>query len=196
MKFKKQVFGYDKKQVDDLVLSSKKTFLTMEEQKERIVSLVKENEELKEKLKEYENRDKSVSRTISAANDTADDIISKAQSIYEMEIKRVKTFQLLWEQVANKLLEHSEIGKSEEINQLSSKLDTLLKNYVAQGSSKTSVNTANLINPVSKVTGMLDAQMRQDEETKVAASRPVIELSEVAKVTKTLEELCKELGLI
>lgn len=197
MKFGKQMFGYKKKQVDSFIERSQSVAAAMEEQKQRIVDLVKENEELKGKLQVYDERDKSIGRTISTANETADEIISKAQSVYEMEIKRVKTFQLLWEQIAYKLLAIAGAEKVKDASRLSEKLDTLLNNFISRsGANINTVNTENLTNPINRVSNMFNSQAIAAANLQAQSTKPVIELSEVIKVTSTLEELCKELGLM
>lgn len=90
-KFDFEKKGYSVEQVDNYINTiTMKYEQKLAEQKDRVVSLKKENAMLEERLKSFDNKDKQISQALVFAVEKAEQIEKSAKRIYELEVKRIR----------------------------------------------------------------------------------------------------------
>lgn len=106
MQFEIEKHGYNKQEVDryiaNLELNSNKV---EEEQKNRIRSLVSENESLKIKLGAYKNKEDLISKALIDAMARAKKIEENSRKIYELEIQKIRLLYNKYKTLLDNLLE-------------------------------------------------------------------------------------------
>ena len=106
MQFEIEKHGYNKQEVDryiaKLELNSNKV---EEEQKNRIRSLVSENESLKIKLGAYKNKEDLISKALIDAMARAKKIEENSRKIYELEIQKIRLLYNKYKTLLDNLLE-------------------------------------------------------------------------------------------
>lgn len=98
--------GYSKQEVketiDNLVVDYEKK---LAEQKDRIVMLKQQTEELTSEINQYQSKDKNISGALIAAVNTAKQIENSSKNVYELEIKRIRLLYNKWEDFLKEMME-------------------------------------------------------------------------------------------
>ena len=108
--------GYDPEQVDTFINKlSLKYEEKLSEQKDRVFSLKNELSLLEDKLENYKDKDKQISKALIYAVEKAEQIESNASKLYNLEIKRLRLLYKQWEELTLKLgmLEVPQVVKKE-----------------------------------------------------------------------------------
>jgi len=99
--------GYDISQVDKFIDSlTLKYEEKLSEQKDRVFSLKREIGTLKERLENYEQKDKQISKALIFAVEKAEQIENSAKKIYDLEVRRIRILYKKWNDILE-LLENS-----------------------------------------------------------------------------------------
>ena len=100
--------GYDTSQVDKFIDSlTLKYEEKLSEQKDRVFSLKREIGTLKERLENYEQKDKQISKALIFAVEKAEQIENSAKKIYDLEVRRIRILYKKWNDILA-LLEESQ----------------------------------------------------------------------------------------
>ena len=188
---------YKKKEVEELLDACKiESDNLISEYKSKISELELENKRLLSEVAVYKERDFLITNTLVNAEKQADELTSKTQAIYELEVERLKKFSERWKGYFNYITEkyplYGQVKDAVEIYEtLKSLLSTEKGKAVVDGLEKIldekSVKISeSIFNPKSKI-----------EEYIAATSDSGFNLNEVLNPGELkLEDLCKELGLI
>ena len=188
---------YKKKEVEELLDACKtESDNLISEYKSKISELELENKRLLSEVAVYKERDLLITNTLVNAEKQADELTSKTQAIYELEVERLKKFSERWKGYFNYITEkyplYGQVKDAAEIYEtLKSLLSTEKGKAVVDGLEKIldekSVKISeSIFNPKSKI-----------EEYIAATSDSGFNLNEVLNPGELkLEDLCKELGLI
>ena len=105
-KFDFEKKGYSIEQVDNYINTiTMKYEQKLAEQKDRVVSLKKENSMLEERIKAFDNKDKQISQALVFAVEKAEQIERSAKKIYELEVKRIR---ILYQRLLDVIVEIEE----------------------------------------------------------------------------------------
>ena len=92
--------GYDTSQVDKFIDSlTLKYEEKLSEQKDRVFSLKREIGTLKERLENYEQKDKQISKALIFAVEKAEQIENSAKKIYDLEVRRIRILYKKWNDI-------------------------------------------------------------------------------------------------
>lgn len=98
--------GYDTSQVDKFIDSlTLKYEEKLSEQKDRVFSLKREIGTLKERLENYEQKDKQISKALIFAVEKAEQIENSAKKIYDLEVRRIRILYKKWNDILTLLEE-------------------------------------------------------------------------------------------
>ncbi len=202
--FKRAIRGYDEKEVNAFLTKLNDNFASVtEEQKERIDELKEQNEKLSEELREYKKKEKLIERTLTEATKRAGDIESELKTQYALEIERLKIFQAKWTNCYEELKNKYHFDK--DVNNMESLVISTKQTLIDK------LGRLNIILPQLEA----DEQIQFDQESErinrlqeEQADRLVSELKsqiqeldeqfdykEALTPKKSLEELCREIGL-
>lgn len=202
--FKRAIRGYDEKEVNAFFTKLNDNFASVtEEQKERIDELKEQNEKLSEELREYKKKEKLIERTLTEATKRAGDIESELKTQYALEIERLKIFQAKWTNCYEELKNKYHFDK--DVNNMESLVISTKQTLIDK------LGRLNIILPQLEA----DEQIQFDQESErinrlqeEQADRLVSELKsqiqeldeqfdykEALTPKKSLEELCREIGL-
>ena len=107
-KFDFEKKGYSIEQVDNYINTiTMKYEQKLAEQKDRLVSLKKENSMLEERIKSFDNKDKQISQALVFAVEKAEQIERSAKKIYELEVKRIR---ILYQRLLDVIVEIEEFS--------------------------------------------------------------------------------------
>ena len=189
MKFKRRFNGYDVKEVDRYIESqNKKNQEVLADQKNRIFHLAEENNRLVQEVQKYKNQEEAIVRALVDSQKQALQYQSDAEKFASYNMQRAKIFVATWQAYAKVLVDNFSDKQIKEFNELSKKIEDVMNSYQS-GEVATTVATeqsqsqTKYQNPIEKVQDAL-----QDG--------PVVDLMELQKVDQSLEEICKELGLL
>ena len=111
--------------------------LKLQEQKDRIISLREENDNLKLKLNSYSIKDESISRALVLAVEKAKELENSSKNLYELEIQRIRILYSRWEKLLNLIIKkYPNVKAINEINNLITEFNqsieqTINSNFVA-----------------------------------------------------------------
>ncbi len=188
---------YKKKEVQELLDACKfQNDNLISEYQNRIAELELDNKRLIAEVTVYREKDKLISNTLLNAEKQAEEIVAKTQTVYDLEIKRLKKFSERWKRYFNYLLEkyplYEQVKDAEEVyHKLRELLATEKGKAVIDGAEKL------LDEKVSKLSDKIFNPKSIIEDYIVATSDNGFNLDEVLNPGELkLEDLCKELGLI
>lgn len=211
MEFSKVFRGYSPQQVEKYInqTAQKEAELRLQ-QKERIEQLLQENAQLSQQVEQYKKDELSISKTLVASKQLAEELKYDAQKYSDLVLSRAKIFHATWLAYFQTLIATLSDDEVTQFNAIRQKIETLidayegkkvvdeaqmLANSVATSTSQrdecaevditpsvATMNLGKLSNPISKV---------ED-----ASGQHVIDLRELLTPEESLEELCADLGLI
>ncbi len=208
MKFQTVKKGYDPSAVDEYINNNN---AVIAEQKAEIEELKKQNEALAGKLDDYNKKKDEILSVIQEAREHSAARKRKAGRLFEEEINRIKTFRDKWTAYAAQVVKAMAPSEAEKFNTLSRKFDAALNRYAkcTQAPETSSIKekeeesielkkAADLIGKFAKedilpsVAAVTDSSdLDRGQEISVDISQ-----EEILNVNKSLEELCKDLGII
>ncbi len=165
------------------------------EQKKIIAQLTEENDKLKVKVSVLEEERKSITASLVAATQKAEEVRSTANAEYVLEIKRLKMFTAKWENYFNTVLKNAVL--SEDVK----KINALIKSIKDIISDEASVDYSLTIKEkVEKLRNLFDEQKNKgkNDDRALDVSESGFDLNEVLNPGYDLDlfELCKELGVV
>lgn len=102
--FKIDKKGYNPQEVEKYISSIKANYENqLKEQKQTLMHLKKQNDELSSKLNVYIQKDGDISSALVMAVQTAKEIEDSAKKVYELEIKRIKLLYSKWQAVLRQI---------------------------------------------------------------------------------------------
>ena len=105
-RFKVERKGYSIREVEDYIaLEIERNEIVYNEQRERIDSLLNENQQLKRAVEEYKSREDKIAEAIIVARENADKMTAEIKLRYMMELDRLKLFRAKWIGVYEELKE-------------------------------------------------------------------------------------------
>lgn len=202
--FRKVLRGYDEKEVNVFLTKLNDNFASVsEEQKERIDELKEQNEKLVEELNVYRKKEKLIERTLTEATRRAEDIESELKTQYALEIERLKIFQAKWTNCYEELKNKYHFDK--DVNNMESLVISTKQTLIDK------LGRLNIILPHLESEEQMQFDSESERITKLQeeqADRLVSELKnqikeldeefdykEALTPKKSLEELCREIGL-
>ena len=161
---------------------------TMSDQKERIFSLVNENESLKKEVGKYKEKETAISEALVSAISRAKEIESQAKNKFEGNLIRLKVFEGKLVSYYKRLLDKYPLDDN-----LLSAEEFLNKMYEILGTDYMKTETfAKMFkeqNPTLKKGGAVDYAMYEPSDSG-------FDINEALNPSEDLEAICKELGLI
>lgn len=107
-KFDFEKKGYSIDQVDNYINSiTMKYEQKLAEQKDRLISLKKENANLEDRVKSFEDKDKQISQALVFAVEKAEQIENSARKIYDLEVKRIRILYQRLIEIVGEIEEYS-----------------------------------------------------------------------------------------
>lgn len=202
--FRKVLRGYDEKEVNVFLTKLNDNFASVsQEQKERIDELKEQNEKLAEELSVYRKKEKLIERTLTEATRRAEDIESELKTQYALEIERLKIFQAKWTNCYEELKNKYHFDK--DVNNMESLVINTKQTLIDK------LGRLNIILPHLESEEQMQFDRESERITKLQeeqADRLVSELKnqikeldeefdykEALTPKKSLEELCREIGL-
>ena len=101
------------------------------EQKQRILELREENDNLKKKLNSYSVKDESISRALVLAVEKAKELENSSKNLYELEIQRIRILYSRWEKMLSAIIKkYPNIKAINEVENLMSEFDKSIKSTI------------------------------------------------------------------
>ena len=94
--FKKALFGYDTKQVDQHVQALTEQNQAILPLRERVEELREENESLRLLVKKYQDDEQAISKSLVESQKIADELRGDAKQFAEITLSRAKIFYATW----------------------------------------------------------------------------------------------------
>jgi cell division septum initiation protein DivIVA len=212
MKFNKEFRGYNKAEVDAYIADTeRKTEEVQRSQKERIFQLVEENSKLLEQVSQYQRDEQAISKSLVESQKLATELTGDAERFAALTLSRAKIFYATWQSYAKTLMSGLTDEEVRQFNMLSKRIEDIINafegNDVAEtiavvdtrlGSAEKSIIAENRSTiPTTKTMAQIpDRLVNPIEKVVVATTANNTELMDMLKPDKSLEELCRELGLI
>lgn len=202
--FRKVLRGYDEKEVNVFLTKLNDNFASVsQEQKERIDELKEQNEKLAEELSVYRKKEKLIERTLTEATRRAEDIESELKTQYALEIERLKIFQAKWtncyEELKNKYHFDKDVNNMESlvINTKQTLIDKLgrLNIILPHLESEEQMQFDSESERITKLQEEQADRLVSELKNQIKELDEEIDYKEALTPKKSLEELCREIGL-
>ncbi len=207
--------GYDKEQVDNYLQDLESRYdSTMRAQKERIFSLVEEVSTLTEQLRQYKIDEQAISKSLVESQKLATELRYDADKYSQLTLSRAKVFYAAWQTYAKTLLATLTDGEVRQFNALSDKISTLIGAYegnasagdnsqfvaasvIADDITNDTVPADNVVSVTSNaVPSTVSSQDANPINRVTGMAQQTIDPRELLRSDVSLEQLCKDLGLI
>lgn len=206
MKFDVVKKGYDRAQVDGYIRTlTEDNDKTVESQKEAIEQLKEDNRKLSEKIDFYDKKKSEILTAFVEAQEAAARLKRKANARFDEEMARLDMFRQKWTAYAKEMIKTLTPLEAEKFDKMSEKFRRALEIYAKDaGEGKEQVKNESF-DPLKKVTDYLDGkhvdadapkQTQQAEQAQEEAIVQDITEADILDVKQSLEELCKELGIL
>lgn len=202
--FRKVLRGYDEKEVNVFLTKLNDNFASVsQEQKERIDELKEQNEKLAEELSVYRKKEKLIERTLTEATRRAEDIESELKTQYALEIERLKIFQAKWtncyEELKNKYHFDKDVNNMESlvINTKQTLIDKLgrLNIILPHLESEEQMQFDSESERITKLQEEQADRLVSELKNQIKELDEEFDYKEAITPKKSLEELCREIGL-
>jgi len=202
--FRKVLRGYDEKEVNVFLTKLNDNFASVsQEQKERIDELKEQNEKLAEELCVYRKKEKLIERTLTEATRRAEDIESELKTQYALEIERLKIFQAKWtncyEELKNKYHFDKDVNNMESlvINTKQTLIDKLgrLNIILPHLESEEQMQFDSESERITKLQEEQADRLVSELKNQIKELDEEFDYKEALTPKKSLEELCREIGL-
>lgn len=202
--FRKVLRGYDEKEVNVFLTKLNDNFASVsQEQKERIDELKEQNEKLAEELSVYRKKEKLIERTLTEATRRAEDIESELKTQYALEIERLKIFQAKWtncyEELKNKYHFDKDVNNMESlvINTKQTLIDKLgrLNIILPHLESEEQMQFDSESERITKLQEEQADRLVSELKNQIKELDDEFDYKEALTPKKSLEELCREIGL-
>lgn len=202
--FRKVLRGYDEKEVNVFLTKLNDNFASIsQEQKERIDELKEQNEKLAEELSVYRKKEKLIERTLTEATRRAEDIESELKTQYALEIERLKIFQAKWtncyEELKNKYHFDKDVNNMESlvINTKQTLIDKLgrLNIILPHLESEEQMQFDSESERITKLQEEQADRLVSELKNQIKELDEEFDYKEALTPKKSLEELCREIGL-
>ncbi len=222
MGFKRVFRGYDPAQVNQHIqnLTQKHEQIRLT-QKQYLEELTEENFQLRQQVKQYKLDEQAIAKSLVDSQKLANELKNDAQKYSDLVLTRAKVFYAAWQTYSQTLIATLEESEIIAFNKIMAKVETIINAYEGKDVLTYSQNIASQakdipdqgvtdvsqtvaptivtdtpadspnVAPTDKTMGVYANPI-----TKVEQAAHVIDLNELVTVDATLEELCKELGLI
>ncbi len=208
MKFKKSLFGFNKKQVKQFVEKNDADQKAMQAQRERIAELVEQNERLTKQVEKYQEDEQAVSRALITSQELADKLKNDAEKYSDIVLTRAKIFYAAWQAYTQTLVASLSDSEVQQLNSVIVKIEKLINAYegknVAEQSADLSRKAADE-QTSSNEAKTADTSAKSADEKQVPSHNPIkrmeqvsghaIDLRELVAPTQSLADICRDLGL-
>lgn len=227
MKFKKVFSGYSPKQVDKYIteLTQKHEQIRLA-QKQYLEELTEENYQLRHKVKQCEQDEQAISKSLIESQKLADELKNDAVHFSEVVLSRAKVFYATWQAYAQTLIATLDNDELAQFNKLMKKIENIINAYEGknvQTDVQTIVDQVQLQDDdqISQADEQVAAAQTDEQPTeqpvaespdlcptdatmgvytnpisKIEQTSQVIDLRELTVVEDSLEQICIDLGLI
>ena len=157
---------------------------------EELERLKEENEKLKNRIKEYEKREKEIAEKEHLAKIKADEIISSAEKLFDLEADRLRLFKIYWDRKFSKSFSDDE--RIKKLNDLAVKIDEIIKGEGKYLSATYDEKT----DAIRKIVGE-DEKLIGDKDIFIGDGEDGFSMSEILNPSKeqNLSEILKEMGI-
>ena len=206
--FKKALFGYDTKQVDQHVQALTEQNQAILPLRERVEELREENESLRLLVKKYQDDEQAISKSLVESQKIADELRGDAKQFAEITLSRAKIFYATWTAYSKTLVASLSAEELKQFNQLKRKIEQVINAFegknVAEFGEKIATASADetAVSADAVATSTTDAKAEtvgassQNPLDKISQeSGQVIDLRELLCPEESLAELCQDLGL-
>ena len=206
--FKKALFGYDTKQVDQHVQALTEQNQAILPLRERVEELREENESLRLLVKKYQDDEQAISKSLVESQKIADELRGDAKQFAEITLSRAKIFYATWTAYSKTLVASLSAEELKQFNQLKRKIEQVInafegKNVAEFGekiatasADETAVSTHAVATSTTDVKAETVGASSQNPLDKISQeSGQVIDLRELLCPEESLAELCQDLGL-
>ena len=203
MSFKKVFRGYDPEEVDKLIAETaarEKQIRTA--QKERIDELTDENYALRQQLRQYKDNELAISQSLIASQQLAQELKNDAEKYSDLVLSRAKIFYATWHTYSKTLIATLSAEEVREFNKLQRKIEDIINAYDGQDvEQEVEENVARYESrQTAERKSIVDNFLQSDLENPIdklqSASDQIIDLRELTQPEQSLEELCRDLGLL
>ncbi len=190
MKFKKVFRGYAPKQVDDYIIQQNNEHQQIyADQKQLIDQLKEENSTLKGQVQKYQQDSQAIAQSLVASQKLADELKNDAVKFSELVLTRAKVFYATWQVYSQTLVATLDEEELATFNSLMKKVEEIINAYEGKNVNEQAQQV------VAQVTQQNNTQTNPINKVEQAAG-VVIDLDEIKTANVSLEEVCRELGLI
>lgn len=209
--------GYDKKEVESFIVETQsKNETTLASQRERIASLLRDNDDLKAKLAVLQSREEQIKLTLLKATKTADELGEQIRSRFKEELDRLRFFRAKWTAAYEELKDRYHFSK-DALNMESVAVQTELDltRYLTQEFSlnrgdETDDMEAYFKKEVERLTALQQTMQKETEskskdvkeklrlaskKAQESVDEGAFSMDEALHPTESLEEICQSLGL-
>lgn len=202
MKFKKSLFGFNKKQVKQFVEKSDADQKAMQAQRERIAELVEQNEALSAEVKKLRDNEEAVSRALIVSQELADKLKDDAERFSDVVLTRAKIFYAAWQAYTQTLVASLSDAEVQQLNGIIVKIERLIDAYEGKSVAKQSADLSRKAAGEQSSSKAADGTAKTDKAPSPnpikrveQVSGHVIDLRELVAPTQSLADICRDLGL-
>lgn len=204
MKFKKSLFGFNKKQVKQFVEKNDADQKAMQAQRERIAELAEQNEALSAEVKKLRDNEEAVSRALIVSQELADRMKDDAERFSDVVLTRAKIFYAAWQAYTQTLVASLSDAEVQQLNGIIVKIERLIDAYEGKSVAEQSADLSRKVasEQTSSTAAAADGSSNGADTPSPnpikrveQVSGHVIDLRELVAPTQSLADICRDLGL-
>lgn len=202
MQFSKSFRGYNPQQVDKYITqTAQKEADIRAAQRQRIDQLTEENATLTEQLRQYQQDEQAISKSLIETQRLVEEMRGDAEHFSQLVLARAKLFYATWRAYSQTLVATLSASEVEQFNKLQAKLEHVINAYegkdVATELSRMAKDLRQSTQQSVSATDVTPTQATMGSyKNPIKAVEQAIDLRELATTDLDLEQICKELGLI
>ncbi|MBQ2711190.1 MAG: DivIVA domain-containing protein [Clostridia bacterium] len=202
MQFSKSFRGYNPQQVDKYIAETAQRERDIRvAQKDRIDQLTEENATLTEQLRQYQQDEQAISKSLIETQKLVEEMRGDAERFSQLVLARAKLFYASWRAYSKTLVATLSAEEVEAFNKIQKKLECIINAYegkdVASELSQMAKNIRQSTEQSVSATDVIPSQTTMGTyKNPIKVVEQAIDLRELATTDLNLEEICKDLGLI
>lgn len=203
MKFKKVFSGYSPKQVDKYIaeLTQKHEQIRLA-QKQYLEELTEENYQLRHKVKQCEQDEQAISKSLIESQKLADELKNDAVHFSEVVLSRAKVFYATWQAYAQTLTATLDNDELAQFNKLMKKIENIINAYEGknvQTDVQTIVDQAQQADDVPQTDDQImqvDDQVAASQTDEQPTEQPVAESPDLCPTDATMGVYANPIGKV
>lgn len=205
MEFNLEKYGYNKKEVDVYLKKLTQEFeQTSQKQRDRIEELQKDIQIVEQELGRYKEKDADISTALVAAVETAKQIEESSKSIYDLEIRRIRSLYDKWQAYLDEMMERypamrENFDPSSITAAFKKSIDDVLSKNDEEIQAVNSVGIRNLISKMNSANGAVKEKVQVVKDTQKVIKRkpkPSKDIALKKNIDSVMEEELKRLNVL